>query len=129
MAVFLSWFTSEHLGAAHQEILLDALCVEAFTWKAYAREFSVEDGQLFMDALASVEKKKWPFEHILVPGLSVTDVKDYYLKPSKMFGFDKCITPFLEVNIMPNGDVVTCRDYIDVKSRQHYRKEAAGYLE
>ena len=33
-----------------------------------------------------------------------------------MFGFDKCITPFLEVNIMPNGDVVTCRDYIDVKA-------------
>ena len=32
-----------------------------------------------------------------------------------MFGFGKCVTPFLEVNIMPNGDVVTCRDYIDVK--------------
>jgi len=46
--------------------------------------------------------------------LSGTDMRDYYLKPSEMFGYDKCVTPFLEVNIMPNGDVVTCRDYIDV---------------
>ena len=115
MAVFLSWFTSEQLGKAHQEILRDALGVDAFTWKAYTRKFSAEDAQLFMDAMTRVESKKWPFEHILIPGISVTDVKDYYLDASKMFGFNKCITPFLEVNIMPNGDVVTCRDYIDVK--------------
>jgi len=115
MAVFLSWFTSEQLGKAQHELLRDALGVEAFTWKAYAREFSMEDAHLFMDALARVEMKKWPFEHVMIPSLSGTDVRDYYLEPSKMFGFDKCITPFLEVNVMPNGDVVTCRDYIDVK--------------
>jgi hypothetical protein len=35
-----------------------------------------------------------------------------YLQPAKVFRFDKCITL-----IMLNGDVVTCRDYIDVKVR------------
>ena len=115
MAIFLSWFTSEQLGKAHHQLLHDALGVEAFTWKAYAREFSPEDAHVFTDALAQLDRKKWPFEHILVPGLKVADVRDYYLEPSKMFGFSKCITPFLEVNVMPNGDVVTCRDYIDVK--------------
>jgi radical SAM protein with 4Fe4S-binding SPASM domain len=115
MAVFLSWFTSEQLGKAHHATLREALGIEAFTWKAYAREFSVEDAQIFTDALARVESKRWPFSHVVIPSLSGTDVRDYYLEPSKMFGYDKCITPFLEVNVMPNGDVVTCRDYIDVK--------------
>ena len=115
MAVFLSWFTSRELGEKQHELLRDALGVEAFTWKAYTREFSGEDGQLFMDALAQVDGKRWPFEHILIPGLKGPDVRDYYLEPARMFGFNKCITPFLEVNVMPNGDVTTCRDYIDVK--------------
>jgi radical SAM protein with 4Fe4S-binding SPASM domain len=114
-AVFLSWFTSEQLGKAHHDLLRDALGVEAFTWKAYARKFTEEEAQLTMDNLSRVEKKKWPFNHIVVPALNGTDVRDYYLKPSEMFGYDKCVTPFLEVNVMPNGDVVTCRDYIDVK--------------
>ena len=60
MAVFLSWFTSEQLGKAHQKILRDALGVEAFTWKAYARKFSEEDAQLFMEALARVERRNGP---------------------------------------------------------------------
>jgi len=115
MAVFLSWFTSEQLGKAQGDLLRDTLGVEAFTWKSYAREFAVEQAQLFMDNLSRVENRKWPFNHIVVPSLSGTDMRDYYLKPSEMFGYDKCVTPFLEVNIMPNGDVVTCRDYIDVK--------------
>ncbi len=115
MALFLSWFTSEELGKAHAQLLRDELGVEAFTWKAYARSFSREDARLFTDAVTRVQARKWPFEHILIPGISAAEVGDYYREPSKMFGFDRCITPFLEVNVMPNGDVVTCRDYIDVK--------------
>ena len=114
MAVFLSWFTSEQLGKAHSELLRNTLGVEAFTWKAYAREFETAQAQLRADNLSRVEKKKWPFNHIVVPSLRGTDVRDYYLKPSEMFGYDKCVAPFLEVNVMPNGDVVTCRDFIDV---------------
>ncbi|MGA2977213.1 MAG: radical SAM protein [Spirochaetia bacterium] len=115
MAIFLSWFTSEQLGQAQQQLLQDSLGVEAYTWKAYAREFTEETARLFMENLDRVEKRKWPFQHLVIPAVSGTDVRDYYLQPSNMLGFSKCITPFLEVNVMPNGDVVTCRDYIDVK--------------
>ena len=115
MVVYLAWFTSEQLGQAQERLLNDAFGIESYTWKSYTREFAEEEAQVFMDNLAKVEKMKWPFEYIVIPNLKGSDIKDYYLKPSKMFGFDKCINPFLEVNIMPNGDVVTCRDYIDVK--------------
>ncbi len=115
MVVYLSWFTSEQLGQAQHRLLRDAFRIESYTWKPYAREFTEEEAQLFMDNLARVEKMKWPFEYIVVPNLKGPDIKDYYHKPSKMFGFNKCISPFLEVNIMPDGDVVTCRDYKDVK--------------
>jgi MoaA/NifB/PqqE/SkfB family radical SAM enzyme len=115
MAVFLSWFTSEQLGKAQQQLLHETLGVETYTWKAYVREFTEETAQLFMENLDRVEKKKWTFQHLVIPAVRGTDVRDYYLDPSNMFGFGKCVAPFLEVNIMPNGDVVTCRDYIDIK--------------
>jgi radical SAM protein with 4Fe4S-binding SPASM domain len=116
MVVYLAWFTSRQLGQAQENLLNDAFGIESYTWKSYTREFSEEEAQLFMDNLAKVEKMKWPFEYIVVPNLKGSDIKDYYLMPSKMFGFAKCINPFLEANIMPNGDVVTCRDYIDIKA-------------
>jgi radical SAM protein with 4Fe4S-binding SPASM domain len=116
MVIYLAWFTSEQLGRAQDKLLKDTFGIESYTWKSYAREFTEEEATLFMDNLDKVEKMKWPFEYLVVPNLKGSDVKDYYLKPSKMFGFDRCITPFMEVNIMPNGDVVTCRDYIDVKA-------------
>jgi len=116
MVIYLAWFTSEQLGRAQDKLLKDTFGIESYTWKSYAREFTEEEATLFMDNLDKVEKMKWPFEYLVVPNLKGSDIKDYYLKPSKMFGFDRCITPFMEVNIMPNGDVVTCRDYIDVKA-------------
>jgi len=111
MVVYLAWFTSEQLGQAQHRLLNDAFGIESYTWKSYTREFTKEEAQLFIDNLAGVEKMKWPFEYIVVPNLKGSDIRDYYLKPSKMFGFNKCISPFLEVNIMPDGDVVTYRDY------------------
>lgn len=115
MVVYLSWFTSETLGQAQRKLLNDAFGIAPYTWKSYTREFTEREAQLFMTNLSKVKKMKWPFEYIIVPDLKGSDIRDYYLEPSKMFGFNKCITPFMEVNIMPNGDVVTCRDYIDVK--------------
>ena len=114
MVVYLSWFTSEEIGKAHTEVLEKNLGVTPFTWKSYATSFSEEDGALFRDALTAVKEKSWPFEYMIIPDLKGDDISQYYTDTAEMFGYAKCAAPFIMVDVMPNGDVTTCRDFIDV---------------
>jgi radical SAM protein with 4Fe4S-binding SPASM domain len=115
MVIYLSWFTSEDIGRRQTEIFEEHLGVTPFTWKSYATEFSPEDASMFKDALHRIKKRKWPFPYMIIPDLKEEDYGRYFLETSEMFGFDKCVAPFIMVDVMPNGDVVTCRDFIDVK--------------
>jgi radical SAM protein with 4Fe4S-binding SPASM domain len=115
MVVYLSWFTSEAIGRAQTEIMEKSLGVTPFTWKSYATEFSEEDGRIFRDAIAEVKSKVWPFEYMIIPDIKEKDIPRYYTETEEMFGFSKCVAPFLMIDVMPNGDVTTCRDFIDVK--------------
>jgi radical SAM protein with 4Fe4S-binding SPASM domain len=115
MVVYLSWFTSEAIGKAHTKILEENLGITPFTWKSYAAEFSEEDASLFRNAIRDLKKREWPFPYLIIPALNDSDIARYYTETSEMFGYDKCAAPFLMIDVMPNGDVVTCRDFIDIK--------------
>ena len=115
MVVYLSWFTSEEIGRAQTELLENNLGITPFTWKSYAAEFSEDDARMFQEALVRVKKRKWPFEYLIIPDLKNGDLARYYTDPAEMFGFDRCVAPFIMIDVMPNGDVTTCRDFIDVK--------------
>ena len=115
MVVYLSWFTSPEIGSAHARILKDELGYEAFTYKSYTRTFTPEEAQLYQDAIVKVKENSWPFKYIIIPSIGDSDIARYYTEPSEMFGYRKCAAPFLMIDVMPNGDVTTCRDFIDIK--------------
>jgi radical SAM protein with 4Fe4S-binding SPASM domain len=115
MVIYLSWFTSQKLGEARAKILGEHFGVEPFTCHSYTKNFSLQEAQAFADNLEKARKKKWPFKYLVVPDLKGKDIKEYYLNPDNTFGYDRCFAPFIMIDIMPNGDVTTCRDYIDVK--------------
>lgn len=115
MVIYLSWFTAEHISEAQAKILGEHFGVEPFTCKSYTKTFSREEAQAFADNLQKARSKKWPFDYLVVPDLKGGDLRDYYLYPDNTFGYNRCFAPFIMVDIMPNGDVTTCRDYIDVK--------------
>ncbi|MCK9614696.1 MAG: radical SAM protein [Candidatus Omnitrophica bacterium] len=115
VVVYLSWFTAERIGREHGKIIKEKLDADAFTWQSYAKTFSSQDAERFSKALKNIRRKSWPFEYIVVPDLHGNDVRDYYLYPEKTFGYKRCPAPFVMMDIMPNGDITTCRDFIDVK--------------
>lgn len=115
VVVYLSWFTAERIGHEHSKIIKEKLGIDTFTWKSYAKTFTRQEAEHFRKALDNIQKKSWPFEYIVVPDLRGDDVRDYYLHPEKTFGYKHCAAPFIMMDIMPNGDVTTCRDFIDVK--------------
>lgn len=115
MVVFLSWFTSEALGRRQTEIMMRELGIEPQTWKSYVRTFTTEDAQGFRQALTDLKGLKWPFDYLIVPDVGDESYAEYFLEPSQCFGYTRCAAPFTMTDIMPNGDVVTCRDFVDVK--------------
>ena len=48
-----------------------------------------------------------------MPNLALEEIPTYYENPQEMFGYKRCVAPWFMVDIMPNGDVVTCRDHPD----------------
>ncbi|MFC1511877.1 radical SAM/SPASM domain-containing protein [Candidatus Latescibacterota bacterium] len=115
MVVYLSWFTSEDIGRKHAELLKRELDVDAFTWESYVASFSREEAELFRDAIVGVKKESWPFKYLIIPSLDDNDIVKYYTEPADLFGYGRCAAPFIMIDVMPNGDVTTCRDFIDVK--------------
>lgn len=114
MIVYLSWFTSEAIGRRHAALLEDRLGVTPFTWQSYVQDFSEEDARRLAGAVTAVRERRWPMDYLIIPNLSEDDTVTYYREPEETFGYQKCAAPFFMVDIMPNGDVVTCRDFIDV---------------
>src|SRR5207247_8614868 len=41
-------------------------------------------------------------------------VGDYYARPEEAFGKTRCLVPWLEAEILPNGDVTPCSDRPDL---------------
>jgi radical SAM protein with 4Fe4S-binding SPASM domain len=115
MVLYLSWFTDESIGREQSAILARELGVEAYTWRSYVQSFTPAEAEAFRAALIRLKARPWPFEHLIVPDVGDEAYADYYLRPRETFGFSKCTAPFLMTDVMPNGDVVTCRDFIDVK--------------
>lgn len=114
MVIYLSWFTSDTISEEQRKVLKQ-VGVEAFTCNSYSRTFTKEQAMQFQDAITRIKSKKWPFPYIIIPDINTKDIARYYLEPKQMFGYSKCVAPFFMVDIMPNGDVTTCRDFIDVK--------------
>jgi radical SAM protein with 4Fe4S-binding SPASM domain len=115
VVVYLSWFTAECIGHEHSKILKEEFGIDAFTWQSYAKTFSWQEAERFAETIEDIRQKTWPFEYIVIPDLRGNDIRDYYLYPEKTFGYKRCPAPFIMMDIMPNGDVTTCRDFIDIK--------------
>jgi radical SAM protein with 4Fe4S-binding SPASM domain len=115
MVVYLSWFTSEEIGRKQEKLLRSKLGVTPFTWKSYTHKFSEEDAKLFRKQIGKIKKLNWPFEYLIIPNLKTKDIETYYTQPEQMLGYSKCVAPFIMIDVMPNGDVTTCRDFIDIK--------------
>jgi radical SAM protein with 4Fe4S-binding SPASM domain len=115
MVLFLSWFTSEAIGKQQTAIMKEELGIEPQVWKSYVREFSSQEAAAFQGALMDLKQSSWPFHYSIVPDVGDANYARYYLEPGNYFGYSRCAAPFLMTDVLANGDVVTCRDYVDVR--------------
>jgi MoaA/NifB/PqqE/SkfB family radical SAM enzyme len=114
IGVYYSWFTSEEVGCRHSEIIKKELGVEPFAWKSYARDMSGMDPKVIAETVGKVKKTKFKAPVVFIPQIQPDEIEEYYHHPESFLGWKKCLAPWFQVDIMPNGDVVNCRDFPDI---------------
>ena len=113
LVIYYSWFTTPETGQAHTRLMESELGCTPFAWKGYIGEFSHVNTDLLMKSVSRIKQKEYPFFYIFVPDLKINDIPKYYESPRNMFGYSRCIMPWLAAELMPNGDLAFCRDYPD----------------
>jgi radical SAM protein with 4Fe4S-binding SPASM domain len=112
LTYYYSWFTSEEHGLRHEAEMQRRFDVTPKAWKGYLF-FRGLDDELLRQEVASIKSRRFPFPLMFIPDLDLDAIPDYYAHPERLFGYGQCIQPWIVTEIMPNGDVATCRDYPD----------------
>lgn len=111
--IYYSWFTNEWIGQKHSEIASKRLGITPFAWKGYVRDTTTLNFDKITEQVKEIKTKKHTSPIMFVPNLKYSEIKRYYLEPENFFGYKKCISPWYQLDVMPNGDTVTCRDFPD----------------
>jgi radical SAM protein with 4Fe4S-binding SPASM domain len=110
---YYSWFTNEEIGHAHTELMERRLDTTPTAWNGYLLSTNEIDIKAVQQNVEKIHSSKWDFQYLFLPDLKIDQIPEYYNNPSETFGYKQCVAPWLITEIMPNGDVVTCRDYSD----------------
>ncbi len=113
MTVYYSWFTKEWIGQKHTKIAEEKLGITPFAWKGYVRDTSNLNIDKISQQVQEIKAHKFKTPVLFVPDLNVEQIRTYYTEPENFFGYKKCVSPWFQLDVMPNGDTVTCRDFPD----------------
>jgi MoaA/NifB/PqqE/SkfB family radical SAM enzyme len=113
MVIYYSWFTREHIGQNHTKTVHKLLGITPFAWKGYVRDTTDLDISKIAEQVRRIKSGKFKMPIMLVPELKLNEIRRYYYQPENFLGYRKCVAPWFQLDIMPNGDAVTCRDFPD----------------
>jgi len=108
------WFTNEQIGKANEAYFREKFSAHAPSWRGFVADVSVLNTQRIADQMSEMSLLKSPMELRFLPDLHPGQVQDYYQKPSEAFGKTRCLVPWLEAEILPNGEVTPCSDRPDL---------------
>jgi radical SAM protein with 4Fe4S-binding SPASM domain len=114
MLLYYAWFTTEEIGCHHEEVMQRKLGITPKAWKGYLWSFNEINPQDVVESVKRIRSKKYSFPYLIIPDLDYDDITKYYMEPEHLFGYKRCVYPWMVTEIMPNGDVATCRDFPDV---------------
>lgn len=113
IVIYYSWFTEEWIGQKHTKIANEKLGITPFAWKGYVRDTASLDIDKITEQVIKIKSEKHSSNILFVPNLKPELIRTYYTEPENFFGYKKCISPWFQLDVMPNGDTVTCRDFPD----------------
>jgi radical SAM protein with 4Fe4S-binding SPASM domain len=114
MLSWYGWYQTPDSGARQTALLQEKMNITPWSWKGYLWSAQEIDPEVVVQSVKRLNERQWSFPYVFFPDLKSEDVPSYYSDHTKTFGYNQCRAPWLMCEIMPNGDVATCRDYPDV---------------
>jgi len=111
----LGWFTTEKIGEATDRIFRKHLGCGSSSWRDFVGALGkVDPGKVksFMERVSS-HHRKGALPVFFIPSLGPEEVEEYYLRPASFMGRKICYSPWLNLEIRPNGDATFCPDFPD----------------
>jgi radical SAM protein with 4Fe4S-binding SPASM domain len=108
------WFTTEQIGRANEAYFREKFSAHASSWKGFVMDVSGLDAALIGDQMREMSRRNGSLKLRFLPDLHPGQIRDYYARPEESFGRSRCFVPWLESEILPNGDVTPCSDRPDL---------------
>ncbi len=114
---YLSWWIDRDRAREHELDFSSRFGFEPASHRGWVGDWRTLDHGLVAEQLRELRSaaKGWPDPSVIVipPIFGEHDLESYYSDHKTDFGYDRCISIYQAMEINPNGDVSTCRDYHD----------------
>ncbi len=111
--VYYGWFQTRESGRRQDAIMKEKFNIIPESWRGYIWSYNKIDTDALLRSVKRIKSRTWKFAYQFIPELDYEDIPRYYQEPSNLFGFGRCVNAWTTMEILPNGDVTTCRDYPD----------------
>lgn len=114
MVLYPAWYTTLEDGLRHEAEFERRFGSKPFMWKGYVADCHDVDVPALKEELRRLQaddRVKIPWT--LMPDIELDQLDTYYHDHSDFLGYEQCFYPWTYIEIQPNGDVSTCRDYGD----------------
>jgi MoaA/NifB/PqqE/SkfB family radical SAM enzyme len=64
------------------------------------------------EAIQGIKKQSWPIHIRVMPDLDLAETRLYYEQPTRFVHSRRCLRPWLNCSLLPNGDVIPCLSYV-----------------
>ena len=115
MIMYYSYFQTEESCREHEEFMREKLDTNPISQRGFLWGHDKIDTAAVVETVKRIKARRWPFAYVFAPELTYDEIPRYYTEQQNAFGYGRCIVPWSMTEILPNGDVVTCRDYPDYK--------------
>ena len=114
-AVLFGIFTTPQLIAATNEIFKNEFDMESRYWQGFMLDRSGMDiAEIERQVEVLKKSKQWHFRYRQYPAQTASfDIQTHYNKPEQTHGGGLCITPWFNMQLMPNGNIALCEDTPD----------------
>jgi len=115
------YFNNTRTGKSYEETMKRVFQCDAPSWQGWVNDETSIDTQVVQNSISSLLLKKLHFKLAFFPVVKVSDIPQYYSTTQDNFysggksknSVQRCIAPWTQTMVYPNGEIVFCNDNPD----------------
>ena len=113
LVAYYGYFQTEESARRYEALMQEKLDTTPVSQTGWIWSYDGIETDALVETVKRTRSKRYSFPYLFAPELRYEDIPRYYREHANTFGYGRCVSPWVMTEIMPNGDVATCRDYPD----------------